>query len=117
MGRRDRSARYIRTFSPRAYEGAQPGDRQYKSAARRRQEAEGLAQALAQPCRRRKAGRETPGALSPQTAGDDTRGRAPCLRRTGVASVRKTEMPRWLAAFLWGKAEHMLLNGIWRHTV
>ena len=117
MGRRDRSARYGGR-SPCARTGAaQPGDRQYKSAARRRQEAEGLAQALAHPCRRRKAGRETPGALSPQTAGDDRRGRAPCLRRTGVASVRKTEMPRWLAAFLWGKAGHMLLNGIWRHTV
>ena len=57
------------------------------------------------------------GGFRTQAAGDDRRGRAPCLRRTGVASVRKTEMPRWLAAFLWGKAEHMLLNGIWRHTV
>ena len=44
-------------------------------------------------------------------------GQGPYPRRTGVASVRKTEMPRWLAAFLWDKAGHMLLNGIWRHTV
>ena len=117
MGRRDRSARYGGRSPHARTRGLSPVTGRYKSAARAQAGGGGTAQAPAQPCRRRKAGRETPGALSPQTAGDDRRGRAPCLRRTGVASVRKTEMPRWLAAFLWGKAEHMLLNGIWRHTV
>ena len=88
----------------------------YKNAARRRQEAEGLRRHLPIPAAAGKRDGKDQGLPDAGRRGRYA-GQVPYPRRTGVASVRKTEMPRWLAAFLWGKAEHMLLNGIWRHTV